>query len=248
MLNHNHDLIAVILAGGFGTRVKHLLPDLPKPMAPVAGKPFVEWIIRYLHSQRLTQVILATGYLGEVIEAYFTANPIPGVNLNSYRETKALGTGGGFVNIVNQSKQKPAAWLITNGDSLIVADLSLLLPYLDDKTVSGVILGLSMPDASRYGSLVYDQEENLISFAEKKPGAGVINAGVYLLRHDLINKFPPQIPLSFEEEVFPSLLQQGVKIKVHIVDAPFLDIGTPSTLIQAEQFIQNNLPMLTLNS
>jgi D-glycero-alpha-D-manno-heptose 1-phosphate guanylyltransferase len=236
----NQDTIAVILAGGFGTRVKHLLPNIPKPMASVAGKPFVEWIIKYLFAQGLTDIILSTGYLAEVIQSYFETNPIEGINLESYQETKPLGTGGGFVNIVKQSGKKPKAWLITNGDSLIFTDLSPLWTYLADDSVSGVILGLSVTDTSRYGSLVYDQDGNLVNFAEKQPGKGVINAGVYLLRHNLVTKFPSINPLSFEQDIFPFLLQQGIKIKVQIVTAPFLDIGTPATLSQAEQFIQQN--------
>ena len=233
-------VIAVILAGGFGRRVKHLLPNIPKPMASVADKPFVEWIIRYLKSQGIKQIILSTGYLGSVVETYFATQPIEGVKVECCRETTALGTGGGFVNVVKESKNSPAAWLVTNGDSLTFAELEPLLTYLEDKTVAGVILGLSMADASRYGSLLCDGEGNLISFAEKKAGAGVVNAGVYLFRHSLVAQFPQKTPLSFEQEIFPHLLNKSVRLKVHIVNAPFLDIGTPESLAQAEDFILEN--------
>lgn len=234
------DCIAVILAGGFGTRVKHLLPNIPKPMATVANKPFMEWIINYLHQQNIDQFILSTGYLGNVIEDYFNNNTIDNISVNCYEENQPLGTGGGFINAVNLSNKKPFSWLITNGDSLIFTDLKPLFNYLDNDEVEGVILGLSLPDASRYGSLKYDHENNLISFAEKQQGKGVINAGVYLFKHSVINKFPNKKPLSFEYDIFPELLSQGCKIKVHITEAPFLDIGTPETLIQAENFILNN--------
>jgi D-glycero-alpha-D-manno-heptose 1-phosphate guanylyltransferase len=233
-------VIAVILAGGFGTRVKHLLPQIPKPMASVADKPFVEWTIRYLRSQGIEQVILSTGYLAEVIENYFATQPIEDVKVECCRENTALGTAGGFVNVVQKSQHCPPAWLVTNGDSLSFANLEPLLAYLEDKTVAGVIVGLSLTDASRYGSLVSDGEGNLISFAEKKPGAGVVNAGVYLLRHSLVAQFPQKTPLSFEQEVFPELLTRGIKFKVHLVEAPFLDIGTPESLAQAGDFMLNN--------
>ena len=235
-------VIGVILAGGFGTRVKHLLPNIPKPMASVANKPFLEWVIRYLKSQGIQKIILSTGYLAEVVETYCATQPVEGIELECCRETKALGTGGGFVNVVNKSKNPPAAWLVTNGDSLIFAELESLLTYLEDRTVAGVILGLSMADASRYGSLRYDEEHNLISFAEKKAGAGVVNAGVYLLRHSLVAQFPQKTQLSLEQEVFPHLLNNSVKLKVHIVNVPFLDIGTPKSLAQAEDFILENYP------
>ncbi len=233
--------IAVILAGGFGTRVKHLLPNIPKPMARVANKPFIEWIVQYLRQQNIEQFILSTGYLGEIIEAYFNNKKIDNITVNCYRETEPLGTAGGFINGVKLSNQQPFSWLITNGDSLIFTDLKPLFNYLaNDDEIEGVILGLSLPDASRYGSLKYDQDNNLISFAEKQQGQGVINAGVYLFKHSVISKFPDGKPLSFEYDVFPELLSQGCKIKVHITEAPFLDIGTPKTLIQAENFIIDN--------
>lgn len=232
--------IGVILAGGFGTRVKHLLPNIPKPMATVANKPFIQWIINYLYQQNIDKFILSTGYLGEIIEQYFKSQVIDNITVNCYQEIEPLGTAGGFVNAVNLSHQIPDSWLVTNGDSLIFTDLNPLFNHLQNSDTEGVILGLSLPDASRYGSLRYDDDYNLISFAEKQEGKGVINAGVYLFKHSLISKFPEQKPLSFEYDVFPALLHQGCKIKVHITEAPFLDIGTPETLIQAENFIKNN--------
>ncbi|WP_017295816.1 nucleotidyltransferase family protein [Geminocystis herdmanii] len=232
--------IAVILAGGFGTRVKHLLPNIPKPMAKVANKPFIEWIINYLQQQNIDKFILSTGYLGEVIEEYFKQEFFAKININCYQENEPLGTAGGFINTVNLSNQIPDSWLVTNGDSLIFTDLNPMFNYLKNDDVEGVMLGLSLPDASRYGSLKYDDDYNLITFAEKQQGKGVINAGVYIFKHSVINKFPDKKPLSFEYDVFPELLQKGCKIKVHITEAPFLDIGTPKTLIQAEKFIKNN--------
>lgn len=234
--------IVVILAGGFGTRIKHLLPNIPKPMVKVANKPFLAWIIDYFQKQNLNEFIISTGYLGHRIDQYFKDNLIDNLVINCYQENEPLGTAGGFLNAVNLSEKKPFSWLITNGDSLIFTHLKPLFNYLENDDVDGVILGVSLPDASRYGSLKYDGDFNLISFAEKQEGKGVINAGVYLLKNSLINKFPSQKPLSFEYDVFPELLRQRCKIKVHITESPFLDIGTPETLIQAENFIINNFP------
>jgi D-glycero-alpha-D-manno-heptose 1-phosphate guanylyltransferase len=133
---------------------------------------------------------------------------------------------------------------VLNGDSLIVTDYQILVDMLSDKTVDGVILGVKVDDASRYGSLIYDAQGYLQQFAEKQAGAGVINSGVYLLGDRLLADFPSHCPLSFEYDVFPTLLKQGAKIKVHAVDAAFLDIGTPATLAQADQFIQSQLQHL----
>ncbi|MEA5535447.1 nucleotidyltransferase family protein [Crocosphaera sp. XPORK-15E] len=235
-----NEIAAVILAGGYGTRVKHLLPNVPKPMAPVAGKPFLEWIIRYLKQQGITKGIVSTGYLGEVIEEHFKQQEVKGMDIYCCREQQALGTAGGFLNAVNQSELSPQAWLVMNGDSLIVAQFNQLAHYLKDDTIDGVILGVSVDDASRYGSLIIDESGQLVSFAEKKAGEGIINGGVYLFRHQLLKRFPSGFPLSFEYDVFPTLLEQKINFKVHPIQAPFLDIGTPETLPKAEAFIQEN--------
>lgn len=239
-----NDVVAVILAGGYGTRVQHLLPNLPKPMAPVAGKPFVEWAIRYLAVQGFAKTILATGYLAEIVEEHFQAHPVKGVEILCCREIHPLGTAGGFLNAVHQSPISAPAWLVMNGDSLVFTPLAPLNDYLSDPTVDGAIVGLQMADASRYGSLVCNERGDLICFAEKRSGAGIINGGIFLLRHSLIEKFPKKAPLSFEKEVFPALLADGVHFKVHTVDAPFLDIGTPESLPQAEEFILHNASQL----
>ncbi len=239
-----NDIAAVILAGGYGTRVKHLLPNIPKPMASVANKPFLEWIIRYLKQQGITQEIISTGYLGNVIEEHFKNHQVDGVDIYCCQEEQPLGTAGGFVNAVQQTNLSCKGWLVINGDSLIVANFQELVNYLDDKEVGCVILGVSVEDASRYGSLSFDQSHNLLNFAEKKAGQGVINGGVYLFRNRTLEHFPSKFPLSFEYDIFPTLLQQNIKIKVHPIEAPFLDIGTPETLPQAEAFIKQNFTKL----
>lgn len=239
-----NEIAAVILAGGYGTRVKHLLPNIPKPMAPVAGKPFLEWIVRYLRQQGITQGILSTGYLGEVIEEHFKNQGVEGIDFYCCREDSPLGTAGGFIYAVRQVNLSPKAWLVMNGDSLMVAQFEEIASYLEDDKVDGVILGVSVKDASRYGSLAIDQSGNLLSFAEKREGEGIINGGVYLFRHRVLDQFPSGFPLSFEYDVFPTLLQQNFCFKVHQVEAPFLDIGTPESLPQAEAFIQQNFNYL----
>lgn len=233
-------ITAVILAGGFGTRVKHLLPNIPKPMATVLNKPFIEWIIRYLHQQNIDQFLLSTGYLSQVIETYFNKNTLDKLTIKCYREIEPLGTGGGFINAVKQDNSNSDYWLVANGDSLIFTDLNPFFDCLNDEKIEGAILGLTVEDASRYGSLKFDDDYNLISFAEKQDGKGVINGGVYLFKNSILAKIPPQKPLSFEYDIFPSLLNQGCRLKVYTTSAPFLDIGTPETLIQAEKFIADN--------
>jgi len=230
----------VVLAGGFGTRVKHLLGDLPKPMAPVNGRPFLEWVVRYLAAQKIRRVILSTGHRAEAVAGHFDSQPVKGVRLSCVPETEPLGTAGGFLNAIRGQTQEPAAWLVLNGDSLAVAPLDGMFQSLDRPEVEGAILGVRVPDASRFGTVLSDAGGNLTGFNEKKPGAGTINAGIYLFRPPALRRFPDKSPLSFEADVFPALIAGRVRLKVCVTDAPFLDIGTPESLPQAGDFIRRN--------
>jgi NDP-sugar pyrophosphorylase family protein len=230
---------AVVLAGGFGTRIKHLLGDLPKPMVPVNGKPFVEWIVRYLAAQKIRNVILSTGHLAETVENHFQPQPVEGVKVSCVPETKPLGTAGGFLNAISDAK-KSEAFLVLNGDSLVTAPLKNFFQFLDDDKTDGAILGVRVPDASRFGTISQNANGELSGFNEKKSGAGIINAGVYLFRASAIEIFPKKFPLSFETDIFPALIASGVHLKVCVTDAPFLDIGTPESLPLAENFIREN--------
>jgi NDP-sugar pyrophosphorylase family protein len=233
-------VVAVVLAGGFGTRVAHLLAGVPKPMVPVAGKPFLEWVVRWLARQGICKAILSTGHLAEVVEAHFRTQPVAGVATRCIAETRPLGTAGGFLNAARLSGETSEAWLVVNGDSLVFADLALAAAELSNPAVAGAVIGCEVADASRYGTLAIGPAGELRGFAEKRPGKGVINAGAYLLRDSLVRKFPGTLPLSLEQEVFPQLVAQGCLLKVCAVNTPFLDIGTPESLRQAQSFIEQN--------
>lgn len=233
------EVVAVVLAGGFGTRVKHLLPDLPKPMAVVAGRPFLEWVVRYLARQGVTRVVLSTGHLAEIIERHFARQPVGGVTVSWVAETKPLGTAGGFLNAARANGARPPAWLVLNGDSLAFANLARTAEQMTG-AVAGVLVGCEVADASRFGTLRMDANRRLLGFEEKRPGSGVINAGIYLLRHELLNEFPAGQALSFETDVFPALTTRRKILRVQVVNAPFLDIGTPDSLAKAEEFISQN--------
>lgn len=234
-------VVAVVLAGGFGTRIQHLLSGVPKPMAVVNGRPFVEWVVRYLAKQGVTQVVISTGYLADVVAKHFADNRIAGVTVQCIAETAPLGTGGGFLHAVRSSGKTPEAWMVLNGDSLIFADLKAAAAKLDDPNTRGVLVGRPVVDAARFGTLAIGANGDLLRFEEKRPGAGVINAGVYLLRDSLVREFPSQTPLSIERDVFPALTAKTGWLKVVEMDAPFLDIGTPESLPQAEAFVRENL-------
>ncbi len=233
--------VAVVLAGGFGTRIRHLLPGIPKPMAPVAGHPFLAWLARYLVRQGVTQAVFSTGYLAEAISGHFASNPVRGIHIQCIAEPEPLGTGGGFLRAARASGQHPEAWLVLNGDSLAFANLASLASRLSNPSVNGVLLARPVPAPRRYGTVSTGSKGELLGFAEKRPGPGTINAGTYLFRHTLLSRFPNKSPLSMENDVFPEFIAQRELIEVCSAEVPFLDIGTPESLAQAEAFIRQNL-------
>lgn len=229
----------VILAGGLGTRIRDLYPDLPKPMVPAAGKPFIEWVVRYLAAQGVRRSVVSLGHLAHVAEAYFVKRPADDCQITTLREPAPLGTGGA-VSLAARLAAEGDPLIVTNGDSLLLADLSPVWRQWADETVDAVVLGLEMDDASRYGRLDTDRDGRLLRFSEKQPGAGVINAGTYVFRRHLIDRFPRRAPLSMEHDVFPTLLAEGRRIMVCRCQAPFLDIGTPRSVALADDFIRRH--------
>jgi NDP-sugar pyrophosphorylase family protein len=228
---------AIILAGGLGTRVSHLLGDLPKPMAPVLGRPFLEWVCRYLAGQGIRRILISTGYRGDKIAAHFAGVEITGVRLTCHQETGQLGTAGGFLHALAEAGESREGWLVCNGDSLVVCPLAPFFTAVGVQVGGCGVLGVAVADAARYGSLETGVDGRLRRFAEKKPGQGIINAGVYYFGARIPGQFPARRPLSFEVDVFPALLDAGTPIAVHPVDAPFLDIGVPASLAQATAFV-----------
>jgi D-glycero-alpha-D-manno-heptose 1-phosphate guanylyltransferase len=178
--------------------------------------------------------------LSEVVARHFAGQPVQGMQVTCVPEPSPLGTAGGFLHAASAASEPPEAWLVMNGDSLAVSDLSEAVSLLARPSVEGVLVGLQMADAFRYGTLRVDGRSRLVAFEEKRPGRGVINAGVYFLRHDLLARFPGRRPLSFEQDVFPAWVKAGREIDVSVTHAPFLDIGTPESLAQAEDFVQAN--------
>ena len=210
-------------------------------MAPVQGRPCIEWLVRYLAGQGIRRILISTGHLSEVIERHFAMDPVNGVKVRCIPEPRPLGTGGGFLNAVQASGEVASGWLVLNGDTFALAELAQATAALDDHATAGVIYGRAVADTSRYGSLVTDASGNLVRFEEKRSGQGLISSGVYLFRADLVRTFPDRLPLSLEREVFPALTSSGALIKVLPMDTPFLDIGTPGTLPEADPFIRENL-------
>lgn len=229
---------AIILAGGMGTRIRHILPGLPKPMAPIKGRPFLAWIIQFLAKQGLYDFVISTGYLAEKINAFTINNDFTNLDLRCVEEKLPLGTAGGALNAIKFLTVDVEYVLVTNGDSLVLTDLMPLFDALNDQSIGAAILGVNVLDAQRYGTLEVGDEDLLMGFREKRPGSGLINAGVYLFRKKVLMDLPNKIPMSFEMDVFPALLAENLAIKVVRCADPFIDIGTEESLLGASQFIE----------
>ena len=234
-------VVAIILAGGQGTRIRGLYPELPKLLIPAAGEPFVEWILRHLAAQGIHQYVVSLGHLAEVAESYFRTRSPDGLTIRTVRETSPLGTGGGFCLARELAASDAELLVVVNGDSLVVADFAQAWQLLSDPIVDGVVLGVEVDDASRYGRVEVDHGNRLVRFCEKQPGRGLVNAGVYFFRRRLCERFPTRRPLSMELDVFPELLTAGANMAVARCEASFIDIGTPESVARADEFIEHHL-------
>jgi len=231
----------IILAGGQGTRIKALYPDVPKPMIPVAGRPFIEWVIEYFFQQGLRRFIISLGYQAHIAEDYFQKRVANDTVITTVRESAGLGTGGALL-FAHRSDPSGEICVVANGDSLVLTELSSVWKLLEDPAVDAVIVGVEAEDAGRYGSLKIGPDGRLLGFQEKQPGQGLINAGVYFFKRHIFSHFPQKTPLSLEVDGFPELLKAGVRIRVYACKDPFIDIGTPEGLEKADSFLKRHFP------
>jgi NDP-sugar pyrophosphorylase family protein len=215
-------------------------------MYPVLGTPFVEWVCRYVAKHGISSIQISTGYLADTVEAHFKNLAPQNYRVQCVEEATPLGTGGGFAFAANAIAARPHSWVVLNGDSLVFADLGSILSTFHQSGLDGAIVGIPMDDASRYGSLAVGPNNSLRGFSEKRLGPALINAGVYLLSDSLVRAIPANKPLSFETDLFPDWLNSGKQFAVYECDAPFLDIGTESSLPLAKSFISSNLEHFTI--
>ncbi len=228
---------AIILAGGFGTRLRVVHPSIPKPMVPVLGRPFLHHLVDHLSSLGIREIIISTGYKGGQIEEYF-ARVKTCAGISCIREPAALGTGGAIAFALSRIADGDR-FFVANGDSIAAFDSTAMLKQMTSE-VDAVIAAVRVPDGSRYGNLEISAEGYLKRFSEKSDGhsSSLINAGIYLLRRAL---FPPgdeNRASSLETEWLPGWIAEKKRIAVLESAGPFLDIGTPESLNAAASFLR----------
>ncbi|EAC2042710.1 D-glycero-D-manno-heptose 1-phosphate guanosyltransferase [Campylobacter jejuni] len=209
---------AIVLAGGLGTRLKSVVQDLPKPMAPINGKPFLAFVLEYLKKQGITEVILSVSYKYELIQECFK-DEFDGMKIRYNIEKELLGTGGAIKDALKFIQNQA---YVLNGDTIFDIDLKKIV--LNDSKIC--IALKQMQNFDRYGTVNIDDQGIVTSFEEKVfKKRGLINGGIYLLKKDIFDEFDLEKKFSFEE--FLQVNYKILKIQAQIFDDYFIDIGIP---------------------
>lgn len=219
------DIDIAVLAGGLGTRLAGAVPGLPKVLAPVAGRPFVEHLIDWLAAQGAKRIVFLLGHRAEMVIDHLARHRRAGIEFDWSIEPEPLGTGGALAFAAPKFRSDPV--LVVNGDTFVDADLgAFCAAYAPPAT----ILAVEVDDAGRYGRLDIAQGK-VMRFAEKDPsfqGKAPINAGLYLLSRGLIGAIATGRQVSLERDVFERLAPGTIAAPID-GHARFVDIGTPES-------------------
>lgn len=227
---------SVILAGGLGTRLREAVPNSPKSVAPVAGRPFLIHLLKQLEEAGAHRIVLCTGYRSGQIDQEIGSR-FEDAEIAYSIEDQPLGTGGALrLAWQRYGGSEADGWLVANGDSYCDLDLNEFWRDHRRSGLAATLAAVEVPDGSRYGSLVWNESGRLTRFGEKEDGRGVgwINAGIYGLTPEFLNALSAATPLSLEREAFPGWLGKG--IHVFAQRARFIDIGTPDSFRAAQDF------------
>ncbi len=230
-----------ILAGGLGTRLAGAVPDLPKALAPVGGRPFLEHLLDWLESHGARRIVFLLGHRADQIRAHMAAHPRPHLTFAWSVEPAPLGTGGALGFAGPHFASDPV--LVVNGDTFVDGDLAALARAHRESSAPATMLCVEVPDAGRYGR-VDVADGRIAAFREKDPafsGAAAINAGIYLVSAALLATIPGDRAVSLERDVFekqaPGTLAAFVDRK-----ARFVDIGTPESWAGAAPIVAGRRP------
>jgi D-glycero-alpha-D-manno-heptose 1-phosphate guanylyltransferase len=221
---------AVILAGGLGTRLSSVLKEVPKPMAPVGERPFLEFLLEWLTGYEISKIIMSVGYKSEIISSFFGIG-FNGVPIEYSNEEEPLGTGGGVLKAVEKIEGND--FLVLNGDTYFPVNLhDFRKRHISMKGDITVALK-EMHDFSRYGAVDIDMNNSIIRFHEKEfRKTGLINGGIYLINKDFITGLNLPERFSFEKDVLEK--HTGGNIKGIMYQSQFIDIGIPEDYFKAQ--------------
>jgi len=223
---------AIILAGGFGTRLKEVVSEVPKSMAPINGRPFLEYLLDFLLSQGITRVVLSVGYLKESIINHFQRK-YRNLEIDYAIEEEALGTGGG-IRLSFWKIQSERAFVL-NGDSLFRCDLPGMMEFHRTKKAVATLALRKVPDTARYGRVLINRSRRITAFLEKdgQPLQGYINSGIYIMEKQFLMEPCYRGKFSIERDCF-EVLAGKERIFGFPADGYFLDIGIPGDFYKAQ--------------
>ncbi len=229
------NLDAVILCGGLGKRLRSVIGDRPKPMAEIAGRPFLDILIGYAMTFGFRHFILCAGYKGSIIKEYYQRKKNSRVEIIVSQEKRELGTAGALKKAQRLIRSSP--FLVMNGDSLCRLDLLEFIRFYTEKKAS-FSMGLARSGSKSgndYGNVSIDSSDRIISFCEKAETKrnDLINSGIYLLSIDIFSMIPSGKKLSLEREVFPKIVKD--RFYGYVTEEELIDIGTPDRYLAAQQ-------------
>lgn len=225
---------AIILAGGFGTRLRSAVSDVPKPLAPINGVPFLARLLGHLARRGFDSVVLAVGYRHEQILAYLNSHPV-GIEVRYSIEENALGTGGAVKLALRQVHGDDV--FVLNGDTFKSLDHRAMLEQHRRSSADMTVCLTTVSDRSRYGSVQIDDHCRIVRFVEKSEvAAGFVNAGVYVINRSWALTAWPEGVFSLETDVLLRLHHQSL-IMGFLSEGDFLDIGTPESYADATRFV-----------
>ncbi|MBN2644212.1 MAG: nucleotidyltransferase family protein [Desulfuromonadaceae bacterium] len=223
------EMDAIVLAGGKGTRLQAVIRDVPKPMADINGKPFLHYLLSHLCRSGIRRVILAVGYKHEIISNFFGSS-FQGCELHYCVEDRPLGTGGAIRLALDLVASKQV--LILNGDTLFNVDIQAMMQRHCEKGADLTLALKPMTDFERYGT-VLECDGRVTGFVEKKYCAsGLINAGIYVMRKDLLLSWPAGTGFSFEGDFLEKKAAE-LSFQAFVADNYFIDIGVPEDYLKA---------------
>ena len=232
---------ALVLVGGFGTRLRPLTATTPKPLLPIVGRPMIEWVAGRLANYGVDEVVLSLGYRPDAFLEAYPHGTIGGVPYRIAVEPEPRGTAGA-IRFSADEVGLDETFLVLNGDVITDLDLGLLIEFHRASGAEATIALHVVEDPSRFGVVLTDENGRVTAFVEKPlPGTAptnYINAGTYVLEPSVLQRIAPGVPVSIERETFPALVADGVLFAM-AADTYWLDTGTP------EQFLEANLDLVT---
>ena len=227
---------AVLLVGGLGTRLRSAVPSLPKALASVGDKPFLEFLVSQLVNQGICELVFCTGYLAEQIRDTFQDGKALGATIEYSHESSPMGTAGAL-KLAQDYLQGESEFVAINGDSLLEIDFAEFIACHREHGGPATMATVHVDDSSRYGTVQVGPDQRIERFLEKtgKSLPGLVNAGVYVFNTSTLDMIP-QRPSSLELDIFPLFMEQGF----YAVEqgGVFIDIGTPNDYAHAQRMYE----------